>query len=208
MDTKSNFKVLKTRDNASNDPLEVFNKWFNEAKESEPCDPNAMCLSTIGEDKRPYSRIVLLKHWDDRGFVFYTNTLSRKGRNINHTPYVALNFHWKSLSRQVRITGKASPVSYQEADTYYNSRPRGSRIGAWASLQSQTLDSREILEQRIKDLEDKFEKDDVIPRPTHWSGYRVLVNSIEFWHAGDFRLHTRIRYDKEGSTWQKTMLYP
>jgi pyridoxamine 5'-phosphate oxidase len=200
--------LLENIAGAPDDPLALFAAWLAEAEASEPSDPNAMCLSTIDPDGRPSSRIVLLKGLDALGFVFYTNTQSRKGRALAAHPAVALNFHWKSLDRQVRVEGAVAPVSAEEADAYFATRGRGSRIGAWASEQSRPLASREELAQRVAAIDEKYAGME-IPRPPHWSGYRVAPTHMEFWHQGTHRLHTRIVYKKEDSGgWSRVMLNP
>jgi pyridoxamine 5'-phosphate oxidase len=198
---------LENAAGAPDDPLALFAAWMAEAEASEPSDPNAMCLSTIDPGGTPSSRIVLLKGLDARGFVFYTNTQSRKGRALAAHPAAALNFHWKSLDRQVRVEGTVAPVSAEEADAYFATRGRGSRIGAWASEQSRPLASREELAQRVKEIDEKYAGME-IPRPPHWSGYRVAPTHMEFWHQGTHRLHARIVYEKEGGGWSRVMLNP
>ena len=189
-------------------PLTLFADWFAEAKSAEPVDPNAMALATVDADGQPSVRMVLLKDYDERGFVFYTNLESRKGRALAANPVAALLFYWKALGRQIRIEGPASPVAAAEADEYYNSRPRGSRIGAWASVQSRPLDSRSALKAQVKAVEDRFAGDAPIPRPPHWSGTRITPQRIEFWHEGEFRLHSRIVYTRTENGWERTMLNP
>lgn len=189
------------------DPYEKFAEWFEKAKESELNDPNAMNLATTTPDGRPSSRMVLLKDVDDRGFVFYTNLESRKGVELAANPYVALNFHWKSLRRQVRVEGAAIPVSDAEADEYFQSRARGSRIGAWASTQSRPMEGMFILERRVAEFTAKFGIGEV-PRPVHWSGFRVVPEAIEFWSDGKFRLHERILYLRAGDDWTTERLFP
>ncbi|MEC9022554.1 MAG: pyridoxamine 5'-phosphate oxidase [Pseudomonadota bacterium] len=188
-------------------PIKLFEIWFEEAEAKELDVPNAMSLSTANSSGRVSSRMVLLKAYDQRGFVFYTNTGSRKGRDIRENKSVALLFHWKSLKRQVRITGAAEQVDEEEADIYFASRSRGSQVGAWASKQSDHLQSRYSLEESIRELEKNF-ADKAIPRPPFWTGYRVVPREIEFWEEKDFRLHNRILYSLEGSVWSKSLLYP
>ncbi|MEC9078121.1 MAG: pyridoxamine 5'-phosphate oxidase [Pseudomonadota bacterium] len=188
-------------------PLKLFQIWFEEAEAKEPDVPNAMSLSTVNANGRVSSRMVLLKGYDQRGFVFYTNIGSRKGRDIVENRSVALLFHWKSLKRQVRVTGPAEEVDAEEANTYFASRSRGSQVGAWASRQSGNLQSRYLLEETIHEFEKKF-ADRAIPRPPFWTGYRVIPHEIEFWEEGDFRLHNRILYSLEASGWSKSLLYP
>ena len=190
-----------------NNPFAYFAAWMAEAEASELNDPNAMTLATVSAAGKPSVRIVLLKGWDQDGFVFYTNTQSRKGLEIAANNAVSLLFHWKSLRRQIRIEGPASPVSAAEADAYYATRPRVSRLGAWASDQSRALASRDILEQRVVALEAKYPGED-IPRPPHWSGYRVTPERFEFWQDMPFRLHDRTVFSAEGGSWQETKLFP
>lgn len=201
-------KILENAHSAPDDPLLLFGQWMKEAEASEPADPNAMCLATIDPDGKPDARIVLLKQWDERGFVFYTNRESRKGRALAAHPVACLNFHWKTLGRQVRINGAAEQVSAEESDAYYATRPVGSRIGAWASRQSRPLESRSALAALVKEFEEKYKNSDHIPRPPHWGGYRIKPERIEFWHDGDFRLHTRLVYQRAGTGWEKEMLFP
>lgn len=189
------------------DPYEKFTEWFEKAKESEPNDPNAMNLATTTPDGRPSSRMVLLKDVDTRGFVFYTNLESRKGGELAANPHVALNFHWKSLRRQVRVEGVAEAVSDAEADEYFQSRARGSRIGAWASIQSRPMEGMFVLERRVAEFTAKFGIGEV-PRPAHWSGFRVVPDAIEFWSDGKFRLHERILYHRAGDAWTTERLFP
>lgn len=191
------------------DPFELFQEWFAEAEDGEISDPNAMALATAAADGRPSVRTVLLKGADERGFVFYTNLTSRKGGELAENANAALLFHWKSLRRQVRIEGPVVPVDEEEADAYYASRPRGSRIGAWASKQSQPMEGRFVLEKRIAEYTAKFGVGD-IPRPDFWSGFRLSPNRIEFWREGSFRLHERTVYsrDGKGGGWSTQTLYP
>ena len=188
-------------------PIKLFEIWFEEAEAKELDVPNAMSLSTANSSGRVSSRMVLLKAYDQRGFVFYTNTGSRKGRDIRENKSVALLFHWKSRKRQVRITGAAEQVDEEEADIYFASRSRGSQVGAWASKQSDHLQSRYSLEDSIREFEKNF-ADRAIPRPPFWTGYRVVPREIEFWEEEDFRLHNRILYSLEDSVWSKSLLYP
>ena len=190
-----------------NDPFSLFGKWMAEAEKSEPNDPNAMALSTVDAQGRPSSRMVLLKGWDEQGFVFYTNLESRKALDMAANPNVALLFHWKSLKRQIRIEGAIQPVSDAEADSYFASRPRISQIGAWASLQSRPLEGRFELEKRVAEFTAKFGLGD-IPRPPHWSGLRVVPRAMEFWHDRPFRLHDRFAYARDGEHWVARHLFP
>ena len=190
------------------EPFALFADWLREATASEPNDPNAMALATVDETGLPDVRMVLLKGFDQNGFVFYTNLGSQKGRQLTIAPRAALLFHWKSLRRQVRVRGAVQPVSPEEADSYFASRPRLSRIGAWASQQSQPLESRLALEKAVALYTAKFGTG-AIPRPPHWSGFLVVPSSIEFWRDGAFRLHDRVRFLREPTgSWSKTRLYP
>lgn len=193
---------------AARDPFEQFGDWLTVAGESEPNDPNAMNLSTCTPDGRPSSRMVLLKGFDDRGFVFYTNYESRKGQQLLGNPHAALCLHWKSLRAQVRVEGAVEPVSAEEADEYFNSRPRDSRIGAWASQQSRPLKGRFELEARVAEYAARYAIGS-IPRPPHWSGFRVVPERIEFWKDRPFRLHDRLVYLRQADgRWGTERLYP
>lgn len=189
--------------------LDTFATLLREATDGGDPEPTAMTVATADAQGRPAARTVLLKAFDDRGFVFYTNYQSRKGRQLTENPQAALLFLWKTLREQVqvKIEGTVEPVSLAEADEYFASRPRPSQIGAWASIQSQTLDSRDTFEARITAFEKKFEGVDV-PRPPHWSGYRVVPERIEFWYGARFRLHERHHYQRVDGQWTKRMLYP
>jgi len=197
-------KSFKDEDN----PISLFKIWFDEAKKSELNDPNALSLATSDNMGVPSVRMVLLKSFDNNGFVFYTNLNSTKSKAIRDNPIVSMCFHWKSLLRQIRITGKASNVSDQEADEYYNSRSYGSRIGAWASKQSSILNNRKKLNKKIEDYKSKFPNNDKVPRPSHWSGWRVNPSEIEFWLDGDNRIHERLKYIKDNESWKKILLSP
>lgn len=189
------------------DPFERFRDVFDMACATDMVDPNAMTLATVGADGRPAARTVLLKQWDARGFVFYTNFESRKGEEILGQPDVALLFFWRDLGRQIRIEGPAAPVDDAEADAYFASRHRGSRIGAWASQQSRPVSGPEELEAAVKEMEARFPGDDV-PRPPHWSGFRVVPRYFEFWTAGEFRLHDREIFELIDGAWVTRRLYP
>lgn len=199
---------------ASEEPFRLFEDWFDEAARAEPNDPNAMALSTVDRDGLPNVRMVLLKGLDPegtplRGFVFYTNFESAKGRELIAHPRAAVLFHWKSLRRQIRVRGDITEVDAAEADAYYASRPRLSRIGAWASAQSRPLEGRFALEAGVASYTAKFGVGD-IPRPKHWSGFRLSPVEIEFWHDRPFRLHDRVVFRRSGpqSAWTKARLYP
>jgi pyridoxamine 5'-phosphate oxidase len=189
-------------------PYKTFGQWLDEAKASEINDPNAMCLATADAEGRPSNRMVLLNGLDDRGFVFYTNAESRKGTDIGQNPYAALCFHWKSLRRQVRVEGRIENVTEAEADAYYKSRPRLSKIGAWASQQSRRLPEFSNLEDAVKFYDDKFKDVEDIPRPAYWQGFRVLPDKIEFWIDGEFRLHRRHVFLPSQHGWDTHMIYP
>ena len=189
------------------EPYALFARWLEDAGASEPNDPNAMALATVDADGLPDVRMVLLKGFDEEGFVFYTNFESAKGTEILSSMKAALCFHWKSLRRQVRVRGPVEMVPDAEADAYFASRPRGSRIGAWASKQSRPLESRFALEKAVAEYTARHAIGE-IPRPPHWSGFRIVPSSIEFWHDRPFRLHDRIRFDRAGEGWTKTRLYP
>lgn len=190
------------------DPFALFKAWYDEAREAEPNDSNAMALATATPDGLPSVRMVLLKGYSPDGFVFYTNGHSRKGQEIAANPHVALLFHWKSLRRQIRIEGRLEPVSTEEADAYFHSRARDSQLGAVASDQSASLDSRETFLARYEEVRARF-GDGEIERPAHWGGFRVVPAAIEFWHDRPYRLHERRRFvrNAEGG-WASTLLYP
>ena len=190
------------------DPIGLFRNWLAEAEASEPNDPNAMSLATTTAHGMPSVRVVLLKGLDDRGFVFYTNKQSRKGDELTANQHAALLFHWKSLRRQIRVEGPIEDVTEAEADAYFNSRSRVSRLGAVISDQSRPLPDRRELETRLAEVEARYPGEQV-PRPAHWSGYRVLPDVIEFWQDMPHRLHDRMVYRREGGrSWQTTRLYP
>ena len=191
------------------DPFQLFKEWMEKAKKSEPNDPNAVALATSSKNNIPSVRMVLLKDFNENGFVFYTNLNSQKGNDLKENPYAAMCFHWKSLLRQIRIVGKISLVSNEVADEYYSSRAYESRIGAWASKQSQELKTRDELIKSIQDYKKKFNDKVNVPRPSHWSGWNLFPESIEFWLDGDNRIHERLKYTKNNSgNWTKSLLSP
>ena len=190
------------------DPFRQFAAWFDEARAASPIEPNAMALATVGADGRPSLRMVLLKGVDERGFVFYTNYESRKGRELADTPWAALTFFWPEMERQVRIEGRVEPVSAEESDAYFHSRPVGSQLSASASRQSEVIAGREELEQRVVALSAQYQ-DEEIPRPENWGGFRVIPDAIEFWQGRANRLHDRLRYRLLASgDWQIERLSP
>ena len=193
---------------AVEDPIALFQDWLAAARKAEPNDPNAMALATVDDAGLPDVRMVLLKDVDTAGFVFFTNLESAKGLQLRANPRAALLFHWKSLRRQVRVRGQVSPVSADEADAYFATRARESQIGAWASEQSRPLEGRFALEKRIAEAGLKFGLN-APPRPPHWSGFRVAPAQMEFWRDKPFRLHDRIRFDRDASgAWRRSQLYP
>ena len=190
------------------DPIELFKLWMDDAKKSEPNDPNAVSLAT-SNNNFPSVRMVLLKDFSQNGFIFYTNLNSQKGNELKENPKAAMCFHWKSLLRQIRINGVVTQVADDVADKYYNSRSYESRIGAWASKQSKELTSRDQLIDSIKEYKDKYNDENNVPRPSHWSGWILSPQSIEFWLDGDSRIHERLKYIKDRSDqWIKSLLSP
>lgn len=189
------------------DPLFLFQKWLEEARKSEPNDPEAMALATVDANGAPSVRMVLLKDLNNKGFCFYTNMESNKGREIATHPIASLCFHWKSLQRQVRVWGKVEQLPASDADSYFATRHPQSRLGAWASAQSRPLDSRATIVARVKEYEEKF-KDGNIPRPPYWGGYAVQPERIEFWQQGEARLHDRFLFTKKNDGWDLTRLNP
>jgi pyridoxamine 5'-phosphate oxidase len=192
---------------AEDEPFAPFARWFALAAQSEPL-AETMTLATVSRENTPSVRAVLLKGFDARGFVFYTNFESRKAEELLANPRAALCFHWKSLGRQVRVEGAASLVTNAEADAYFASRPRDSQIGAWASEQSRPLDDRGDLERRFADLTRRYADQPAVPRPAYWSGFRVMPERIEFWQERPFRLHDRVLFTREGEAWRKQRLFP
>ena len=189
------------------DPLLQFHQWFEETLAADLHEPNAMIVATATPDGRPSARTVLLKGYDERGFVFYTNYEGRKAGELDANPACALLFYWGELERQVRIEGRATRLSNSESDAYFASRPRGSRLGAWASEQSRPVEDRSVLEERVRELEARYEGRE-IPRPPFWGGYRVEPEVFEFWQGRENRLHDRISYRRDGGTWRLERLQP
>ena len=207
-DIRTDYKLKSlSESDVSNNPFKQFTVWWNEAIQANLEEVNAMTLSTASKDGRPSSRIMLLKGYDEKGFVFFTNYESNKGKAIGENPYVSLLFFWKELERQVRIEGKIEKLETEYNDEYFYSRPVGSRIGAWASKQSNEIESREVLEADFKRFTSQFEGIDV-PRPDHWGGYRVVPDKIEFWQGRSNRLHDRIMYKLENTDWRIKRLSP
>lgn len=194
-------------ENVLKNPFKQFGKWFDEALNAQILEPNAMHLSTISVGK-PHGRIVLLKGFDENGFIFFTNYLSNKGQEITETPFASITFFWGDLERQIRIEGSIEKVSSDESDEYFHSRPRGSQIGAWVSEQSKVIHGREILNERLETLENQYKDQAIIPRPAHWGGYRIVPEKIEFWQGRPNRLHDRILYSKTGDDWKIERLSP
>lgn len=194
--------------NIPDSPILLFGEWFDDAVEFKIKEPNAMVLSTVSQDNKPHSRVVLLKGYSENGFEFYTNYHSDKGIQIDQNPQVNLTFFYDHLERQIRIEGLAIKLSNEASDEYYHSRPRGSQIGAWVSEQSHQIESRETLEERDKYYQNKFKDYKIIPRPEHWGGYLVKPESIEFWQGRPNRLHDRILYTKKGNLWEIKRLSP
>jgi len=191
------------------DPIALFDKWYEEAKKSEINDPNAIALATSDKNNIPSVRMVLMKEFNEKGFVFYTNLNSQKSIEIKENPNASMCFHWKSLLRQVRINGVIEPVEDKQADQYYNSRGYESKIGAWASKQSAVLNNRNELFEAISKFKEKFQDKENVPRPSHWSGWNLIPNNIEFWLDGEGRIHERLKYQKDNQgKWIKSLLSP
>lgn len=204
---KEYIKNILKKEDLNSDPLRQFAIWFEEAQKAEVSEPNAMNLCTVSTSGKPSSRIVLLKGIEEHAMIFFTNYSSVKGKDMLQNPYVALNFFWPELERQVRIEGTVTKTSAEESDLYFNSRPIGSQLGAWASPQSAIVKSREEMEANLLEFERKF-KDRVIPRPAHWGGYKVSPEKMEFWQGRASRLHDRFLYSLEGSHWKIDRLAP
>lgn len=206
-DMRKNYQQAELLESsATKSPLEQFTLWLDQALKAEIPEPNAMTLATVSSELRPSTRVVLIKGYDEQGIVWFTNYDSRKGRELAGNPFAALQFHWVELERVVRIEGRVEKISAAESDAYYHSRPLDSRIGAWASPQSQTISSREWLQHELKNYADKFQQEP--PRPPHWGGYRLVPDSWEFWQGGGARLHDRLRYIKQQDQWLMDRLAP
>lgn len=207
-DNRREYSFAKlTRESLLNDPFAQFESWINQALEAKIQDPTAMSLSTVNSEGKPWQRIVLLKHFDSRGFVFYTNLSSRKAGEIEHNPNVCLHFPWLQLDRQVIVGGSAKRLSTTEVVKYFLSRPQGSQLAAWASKQSSVISSRQVLEQQFNKIKQKFANGEV-PLPDFWGGYRIVPTEIEFWQGGENRLHDRFRYQLNNAGWEISRLSP
>ena len=190
------------------DPFVVFKEWMSEAEKNEINDPNAVALATVNESNQPDVRMVLLKEYNKNGFIFFTNLNSKKGTDLKKIPKASMCFHWKSLLRQVRISGDISLISDDEADKYFYSRPYLSKIGAWSSSQSKPMETRDALLNKIDEYKNKFTDQSNVPRPGHWSGFLLSPNKIEFWKDVEGRLHQRLEYSKVSNSWERQILYP
>jgi len=190
------------------DPLGLFKSWLDEAEKKETRDPNALSLATVNDAGQPDVRMILLKGLSSRGFVFYTNLNSSKSRDLKENPKASMCFHWKSINRQIRILGNVTQVEDKEADLYFNSRPYGSRIAAWASNQSNSMKEMSELLKKMEDFKKKYKDEKNVPRPSYWSGWCLRPSSIEFWLHKDNRIHERLRYNKTANVWRKEILYP
>ena len=190
------------------DPFIVFKQWMSEAEKNEINDPNAVALATVNESHQPDVRMVLLKEFNNNGFIFFTNLNSKKGTDLQKIPKASMCFHWKSLLRQVRISGDITLISDNDADEYFNSRPYLSRIGAWSSNQSKPMETRDAFLNKIEEYKNKFVDENNVPRPKHWSGFLLSPKRIEFWKDVEGRLHQRLEYLKDNNAWRKQILYP
>ncbi len=207
MNQKNSFGLDKCFKDLEN-PIELFKEWFNEAKKTEVNDPNVFTLATADINGIPSARMILLKDYSENGFVFYTNLNSKKSSDLKENPNASLCFHWKSLLRQIRISGKISKVSVKESDEYYKTRPYDSKISAWASKQSSILKNREELNKLIGDFKKKYPNENDVPRPDYWSGWNLDPTSLEFWLDGKNRIHQRLKYIKNDNSWEKILLNP
>ena len=190
------------------DPFVVFKQWMSEAEKNEINDPNAVAIATVNESNQPDVRMVLLKEFNKNGFIFFTNLNSKKGTDLKKVPKASMCFHWKSLLRQVRVSGEVSLISDEEADKYFNSRPYLSKIGAWSSNQSKPMETRDAFINKITDYKKKFTDQNNVPRPKHWSGFLLSPKKIEFWKDVEGRLHQRLEYKKVLNSWKRQILYP
>ena len=209
-DLRENYDLAKLeRDQLTENPIELFERWFNFALEQKILEPNAMTIATVNAEGKPSARIVLLKGYDENGFVFYTNYESQKGQELSNTPYAALLLNWLELHKQIRIEGTVERLAPELSTKYFQSRPKGSQIGAWASPQSQIIVDRSILENNTRELEEKYKDATHLPRPPHWGGFIVKPTMIEFWQGRPSRLHDRFRYTKnESGNWKIDRLAP
>ena len=190
------------------DPFIVFKQWMSEAEKNEINDPNAVALATVNESNQPDVRMVLLKEFNNKGFIFFTNLNSKKGIDLKKVPKASMCFHWKSLLRQVRVSGDISKIPDNEADEYFNTRPYISRIGAWSSNQSKPMETRDAFLNKLEEYKKKFTDKNNVPRPKHWSGFILSPKRIEFWKDVEGRLHQRLEYLKDSNSWKKQILYP
>lgn len=195
------------RSDLTDNPLDLFERWLKQACEAKLADPTAMSVATVDEQGQPYQRIVLLKHYDEKGMVFYTNMGSRKARHLMHNPKISLLFPWHMLDRQVMVSGRAEKLPALDVLKYFHSRPKDSQIGAWVSKQSSRISTRGILESKFLELKQKFQSGEV-PLPSFWGGFRVAIDSMEFWQGGEHRLHDRFFYQRQGDGWQVDRLAP
>lgn len=208
-DIRTNYsKQALTEESVADNPIDQFHEWLEEAISSEVEEPTAFILSTVNSLGRPSARVLLLKELSSQGFTFFTNYSSRKGQDLAQNPYASITFFWPALERQVRIEGEVSRVPETESDAYFHSRPKGSQIGAWASPQSQEIESRDFLHQADQKYNEQFADAEVIPRPSHWGGYVLQPNRIEFWQGRPNRLHDRILYEQTNGNWQLKRLAP